>query len=590
MSGERLIRENGGRFTLEENCAQQNNPRSNDGNGLPGSSDRIFSLSSTPSRPPHRVITLAFLSGQLPASLINEQLAGSLCAETKATAVLVRFKLLNGSGATDDGSQPDVSLNGEFYMPPQVHQAEAGYYSVIVGVGSEVPSPAGIASLVSQLSAHFRYVLIAAPANERSAPWLSECLLRSDLTYLFLHANNEDVQHFGELMREVPPRGGKGCPPIKLIGCLAEGEPTDGFDSLVQRALGPVHLFVHNCPTLAHSKEAGPQITPTNSFRADVRRLAREVGGRLVGLALSSGAAKGFAHIGVIQVLEENGIEVDVIAGASMGAYVGSLWAYGKNGTELEKLAREMEGRWSLWSLIDPVFPPRQGFLRGFAVKKRLMRTLGHARFAEMVRPLRVVAGNLATLERVVFSSGEVAAAVHASSAVPGICVPVTIDGETYIDGGIVDPLPVDVLREMGVTRVIAVDVIPTTERIRAGLKAGRDPKRHRVTGIRKFFRKLFPGNQQLNYFARGNLLEILLRSIYCAQIRVAEAASRLADVVLRPNICDDRWLDYRNPGKFIALGREVAESHLEEIKALVARKELNHEPEHAPEPVATIA
>ena len=95
-----------------------------------------------------------------------------------------------------------------------------------------------------------------------------------------------------------------------------------------------------------------------------------------IALVLGGGAAKGFAHIGVIQVLEENGIEVDIIAGSSMGAYVGSLWAYGYNGPELERLARELEGRWAVWSLIDPVFPPRQGFLGGFRVKKRLMRSL----------------------------------------------------------------------------------------------------------------------------------------------------------------------------------------------------------------------
>jgi NTE family protein len=273
-----------------------------------------------------------------------------------------------------------------------------------------------------------------------------------------------------------------------------------------------------------------------------------------------------------------------------MGAYVGSLWAYGNNGPELERIAREMEGRWALWSLIDPAFPPRQGFLRGYAVKKRLMRTIGHARFADLARPLRVVAGNLATLERVVFTSGEVAAAVHASCAVPGVCVPVTLDEETYIDGGIVDPLPVDVLREMGVSKVIAVDVIPTPDRIRASLEAGREPKRCRERSVRNFLRRLFPVNQQLNYFARGNLFEILMRSLYGAQIRVAEASSRQADLVLRPDISDDRWLDYRHPGKFIALGRQAAEQRLDEIKALVARKEFEHEQKSAPETLAATA
>src|SRR2546427_3169273 len=116
------------------------------------------------------------------------------------------------------------------------------------------------------------------------------------------------------------------------------------------------------------------------------------------------------------------------------------------------------------------------------------MRSIGQARFGDLVRPMRVVAGNLATLERVVFSSGEVASAVHASIAVPGICVPVTIDGEACVDGGIVDPLPVEVLREMGVARVIAVDAIPTPDRIRYALEAEQELARNTKKRTRRFF------------------------------------------------------------------------------------------------------
>jgi NTE family protein len=323
-------------------------------------------------------------------------------------------------------------------------------------------------------------------------------------------------------------------------------------------------------------------------FHSDIRRLAREVGGCMVGLALSSGAAKGFAHIGVIQVLEENEIEVDVIAGSSMGAYVGSLWAFGKNGPELEALARELEGRWKLWSLVDPVFPPRRGFLRGFAVKRRLERTLGSARFADLVRPFRVVATNLTTLERTIFSAGEVSAAVHASIAVPGICVPITIDGETYIDGGIVDPLPVDVLRDMGVSKIIAVDAIPTPDRIRYAVESETELKKE--LNVRRWFRRVAPIDKQLNYFARGNLFEILMRSVHGAQIRVAEASCRRADLVLRPEILDDSWLDFRHPGKFIRLGRQVAERHIEEIKSLVGPAHKRYASNGTPKKLATTA
>ena len=220
------------------------------------------------------------------------------------------------------------------------------------------------------------------------------------------------------------------------------------------------------------------------------------------------------------------------------------------------------------------------------------MRSIGNARFGDLLRPIRVVAGNLATLERIIFSGGEVATAVHASIAVPGICVPVNIDGEACVDGGIVDPLPVDVLRDMGVARVIAVDAIPTPDRIRYGIQAELElakNKPSKPSGGFKLFRKVPPLDRQVNYFARGNLLEILMRSVHGAQIRMAETSCQQADLVLRPDIYDDCWLDYGNPGKFITLGREAAERHLEEIKSLVARKEASYEQELAPEAMAAL-
>jgi hypothetical protein len=106
----------------------------------------------------------------------------------------------------------------------------------------------------------------------------------------------------------------------------------------------------------------------------------------------------------------------------------------------------------------------------------------------------------------------------------------------------------------------------------------------------RRWLRKGLPVNQQLNYFARGNLFEILVRSVHGAQMRLAEASCRLADLVLRPEVCDDRWMDCANPGRFIALGRQVAEKHLDEIKRLTGEKEGTNENEFVAASVATAA
>ncbi|MBI3875900.1 MAG: patatin-like phospholipase family protein [Verrucomicrobia bacterium] len=305
-----------------------------------------------------------------------------------------------------------------------------------------------------------------------------------------------------------------------------------------------------------------------------------------LGLALSSGGAKGLAHIGVIQVLEENGIEVDVVSGCSMGAYIAAIWAFGYDGQHLERLARELEGRWGLLHLIDPVIPPRRGFIRGVAVKNRLKKSIGDAQFSDLKHPLRVVATDLNTLQHVVFSSGEVASAVHASIAIPGLCVPVRIGGETYFDGGITDPMPADVLREMNVERVIAVNTIPTPAYMQCCLEWEREQRalRRRRFIVWKLLRRYF------NYFARGNILSNLLNSFYGAQMSVAEAGCRCADLVLRPLACDAYWHDFTHPGKYIALGRRVAEEHLDEIKALIGRKDSSYEPNAALNSMAVAA
>jgi NTE family protein len=519
-----------------------------------------------------RVIALAFLSRRLPSALLGENLATALAAEVDSAVALIRLTR-PPSGDTTTFRRGVIGLSGSFPLPNEIPRADGGYYFLSLGENGELYQPERIASLLTQLRSRFGYVLVEVVADDIFAPSLFELLLQSDSSYLFVGAVNEDIYHLDLLVRELRERDGTSVR-LKPVLCLHDGEVVDGFDALIEHVSSPVENFIRHCP-----RPGKPGENLTRLFRSDVRRLAREIGNCLVGLALSSGAAKGLSHIGVIQVLEENGIEIDVVAGSSMGAYVASIWNAGKNGAQLEEVAREMESRWAFWSLIDPALPPRQGFVRGFAVKRRLQKSIGNIRFAELVRPLHVIATNLATLERIVFSSGEVADAVHASIAVPGVCVPVELDGEVYVDGGIVDPMPVDVLREAGVGRIIAVNAIPTPDRIKYCLQAERELAQLTKKSAREMVRKLIPVDEHLNYFARGNILDILMRSIHGAQICMAESLGRQADIVLCPRIADDRWLDFKNPRRFIAAGRQIAECHLPEIKALVERRTLTNEP-----------
>ena len=518
-----------------------------------------------------RVAALASISSRISDAFMVEQIARVLHGETGSPVLVVELEADEGRAALADWGRVRAGLNGEFGFADQVLTVESGLQTLSLRVTRDPVELAGVGALLTHCRRHFQYVLLRIGSEIPSGPWL-EFLNHSDLAFVLFTPDATDLYSLHLLLRESRAQGGGAS--IKPVLCLSADERVENMDELVREIGAPVHGFVRESSF------------NDRNFRADVRRLAREIGRRRVGLALSSGAARGLAHIGVIQVLEENGIEVDIVAGCSMGAYVGAVWASGRDGAEMEKLAREVEGRWSWLNLIDPFLVPRRGFMRGERVKHRLQKTIGHAHFSDLVRPLRVVATHLQTLERVVFASGEVASSVHASSAIPGICAPVRINGETYIDGGIAEPLPVEVLRELGIERIIAVNTIPTPAYLRCRWERERElagMSTRRTNPFRAFL-------NVFNFFAPGNIFSNMLRSIDGAQMRVAEQAGRHADVVLRPLCFDSRWHDFQHPGKYITLGREAALQHLDEIKSLVQRKDPAHEHEPAHHELAAVA
>src|SRR5580692_10257525 len=128
---------------------------------------------------PRQIVTLALVAEQIRNSLISEQLARSLCAETEASVVLVRLEPQDSQGRTDDGVRPELFLNGEVHLPPQVQKTDAGFHSLTLGLRKDPPTPESIASLLRQLSRRFRHVLIQTQVDEHPAPWFIELLVRS---------------------------------------------------------------------------------------------------------------------------------------------------------------------------------------------------------------------------------------------------------------------------------------------------------------------------------------------------------------------------------------------------------------------------
>lgn len=175
-----------------------------------------------------------------------------------------------------------------------------------------------------------------------------------------------------------------------------------------------------------------------------------------LGLALGGGAARGFAHIGVIQVLEEAGLRADVVVGTSAGSVVAALYASGKSGAQLQSVAQGMEeASLSDWRL--PLFKP--GILRGEALARFISKQVDARQLQELPMRVGVVATDLHNGQAILFERGDTATAVRASSAIPALFEPVRIGGRDYVDGGLVAPVPVHFAWQMGADLVLAVDI-----------------------------------------------------------------------------------------------------------------------------------
>ncbi|WP_408583411.1 patatin-like phospholipase family protein [Paraburkholderia tropica] len=196
--------------------------------------------------------------------------------------------------------------------------------------------------------------------------------------------------------------------------------------------------------------------TPQNKPQVAPPPVARNPRPIRVGLALGGGAARGFAHIGVIKALEARNIQVDLITGTSAGSVVAALYASGLNGFAINKLALTMDEA----SISDWAMPFRtRGILQGIALQNFLNTTLHDRPIEKMAKPLGVVSTDLQTGQPILFQRGNTGIAVRASCSIPSIFEPVKIGGHEYVDGGLVSPVPASFAKKMGADFVIAVDI-----------------------------------------------------------------------------------------------------------------------------------
>jgi NTE family protein len=262
-----------------------------------------------------------------------------------------------------------------------------------------------------------------------------------------------------------------------------------------------------------------------------------------IGLALGGGAARGLAHVGVLDVLRKEGIPIDLIAGTSAGAIIGAAYAWNQDTDRMIKEAVDTN-----WKKMAPLIDPsllKSGFIKGKKILSLISSYIGgDINFSDLKIPFACVATDIDTGEEVVINSGPVSDAVRASISLPGIFNVVKRGDRYLVDGGLTTPVPVDVVRQMGADFIIAVSVNPEV--------AGRVGKAYQ---------------HRAEEHKAPNILQVMMQSFYITAYSLAQHTLEHADIVIEPDISHFSVSDFNKAPEMITLGMDAARKAIPEIK-----------------------
>jgi len=313
-----------------------------------------------------------------------------------------------------------------------------------------------------------------------------------------------------------------------------------------------------------------------------------------VGLALSGGVVRGISHIGVLKVLEREKIPIDLIAGTSIGAIIGGLYASGVKASEMERLVRTTELR----KLIDFTVP-KTGFIAGKRIESYIRNIIKNKNFEALPIPLSIIATELNRGEKVIFNQGSLTKAIMASISMPGIFEPVIDHNSILVDGGLVDPIPVDLVKEMGADIVIAIDLtidIKQTnlseikkeesafteyfERELVSTELGylKSFLRKKKIKLPSFLRKFLKPKKMLELLFGIGLPEIVKYRVRSMDILGNQLAKEklkypYVDIIIRPEFEGVKWTEFDKTNEIVRAGEIAAEAAIPKIKKLIYKK-----------------
>ena len=437
--------------------------------------------------------------------------------------------------------------------------------------------PEFMTHLMNRLAVDFRFIVVDFPEV------VDDAVLKiiAHAEHLFVVTSNQmhAASEVKEILVELEKTAGIAADKIKIV----LSEETMGFAltaDLKRELFADKECFL--MPKSDLSGDVGPDriavlSNPDTDYARRVRHLARKVSNNLVGLALGSGAALGFSHIGVLKVLERENIPIDIVAGSSMGALVAAFYAIGKSSLEMEEIAASMTPT-RLAALADVSFLPIKGLIKGRRIGRYLSRELKGMSFDETRMPLIIVGANIHDRRVRTIRTGPIADAVRASIAIPGIIRPFKIGGETLIDGGILDPLPVRPLQEAGADKIIAVDVLPTPADIRERKRFLQllEQTRDSMVAKKNFLaRGAYWARKRVKRAFDSFFIDVVVNSVQAMEHEIADAVASEADVLIRPSVPQIHWAEFHRAKELIIKGEEAAQAMVPELHALVKQQNL---------------
>ncbi len=297
---------------------------------------------------------------------------------------------------------------------------------------------------------------------------------------------------------------------------------------------------------------------PQPQIKRDVSRIARRLGNVSIGLVLGGGGARAYAHLGILKVLKEANIPIDMIAGTSMGAFLGALHILGKSNEEILELSLEA---WK--KLVSPLSwtIPRVSFIKAHRIRQVVHNIFGDALIEDLPVPFFCVSGDLVSGQEVVMGQGHLYEAILASGALPAFFAPVSINGMQLVDGGVVNNVPGDVLKKQGIDIVIAVDVTPERE---AHLQSDKDLVSYSGNPLQKLLQY---GRRLRAQYGTVLLPRIIMRVIAIEGLEITRIKSRYFDIHIKPNLEDFDLFDFRRLSEIVNIGEETGRQQLLKIQ-----------------------